>query len=119
MGVTVFALDTFVPLYVQGGRGMSAAAAAATVTPVMLAWASSGVFAAPLLIRWGFRKLATRGSILGSVGFVGLLLAAIFHWDLWVITGSLFITRVGLWSCVDGNSAGFAGCRGLPAARGW
>ncbi len=59
MGVTVFALDTFVPLYVQGGRGMSAAAAAATVTPVMLAWASSGVFAAPLLLRWGFRKLAT------------------------------------------------------------
>ncbi len=95
MGVTVFALDTFVPLYVQGGRGMSAAAAAATVTPVMLAWASSGVFAAPLLIRWGFRKLATSGSLLGTLGFVGLILAAIFHWDLWVITSSLFITGLG------------------------
>lgn len=95
MGITVFALDTFVPLYVQGGRGMSAAAAAATVTPVMLAWASSGVFAAPLLLRWGFRKLAAVGSLLGTAGFVGLLLAAICHWDLWVITGSLFITGLG------------------------
>ncbi|HVT81565.1 MAG TPA: MFS transporter [Phycisphaerae bacterium] len=95
MGVTVFSLDTFVPLYVQGGRGMSAAAAAATVTPVMLAWASSGVFAAPLLLRWGFRKLAVAGSVLGAVGFVGLLLAAIFNWNLWVITSSLFVTGLG------------------------
>ncbi len=56
LGIGVFALDTYVPLYVQGGQGRSAGAAAATVTPVMLAWACSGVVAAPLIMRWGFQK---------------------------------------------------------------
>jgi MFS family permease len=95
MGVGVFALDTYVPLYVQGGRGMTAAAAAATVTPVMLAWASSGIFAAPLLLRWGFRKLGLVGAALGCVGFAGLILATIFHGPLLVITAFLFLTGLG------------------------
>jgi MFS family permease len=95
MGIGVYALDTYVPLYVQGGRGMSAAAAAATVTPVMLAWASSGVFAAPLLLRWGFRKLGMAGALMGCLGFLGLLLAALFHGPLWVITTTLFFTGLG------------------------
>jgi MFS family permease len=95
MGVTVVALDTYVPLYVQGGRGMSAAAAAATVTPVMLAWASSGVFAAPLLLRWGFRKLGLAGAALGSVGCAGLLIAALMHAPLWPITATLFLIGLG------------------------
>ena len=51
-------LDTYVPLYVQGGRGGGATAAAGVVTPVMLTWALSGMVAAPLLVRWGFRRTA-------------------------------------------------------------
>jgi MFS family permease len=74
---------------------MSATAAAATVTPVMLAWASSGVFAAPLLLRWGFRKLGIAGALMACVGFTGLLLAALFHGPLWVITTTLFFTGLG------------------------
>jgi MFS family permease len=95
MGVTVIALDTYVPLYVQGGRGMSATAAAATVTPVMLAWASSGIFAAPLLLRWGFRKLGLAGAALGSVGCAGLLIAALMHAPLIPITATLFLIGLG------------------------
>jgi MFS family permease len=95
MGVTVIALDTYVPLYVQGGRGMSATAAAATVTPVMLAWASSGIFAAPLLLRWGFRKLGLAGAALGCVGCAGLLLCALLHSSLFPITAMLFLIGLG------------------------
>lgn len=95
MGTGVFALDVYVPLYVQGGRGMSAAAAAATVTPVMLAWASSGVFAAPLLLKWGFRKLGLAGALLQVIGFCGLLAAALLSGPLWMITGFLFLTGLG------------------------
>jgi MFS family permease len=95
LGVGVYALDTYVPLYVQGGRGMSAKAAAATVTPVMLAWASSGIFAAPLLLRWGFRKLGVAGSALGTLGFLGLLITALMSGPLWVITMCLFFTGLG------------------------
>ena len=95
MGVGVFALETFVPLYVQGGRGMSPGAAAATVTPVMLAWSTSSIFYASRISRWGFRKMSLIGAAMQSIGFLGLLVAAFFHGPLWTITGSLFISGLG------------------------
>jgi MFS family permease len=95
LGIGVFAIDTYVPLYVQGGQGRSAGAAAATVTPVLLAWASSGVVAAPLIMRWGFRRMATIGAVLVTAGFTGLLLASLLNAPLWAITGLLFITGFG------------------------
>ncbi len=42
LGVGFLSLDTFVPLYVQGGRGGDASAAANVVTPVMLTWRCPG-----------------------------------------------------------------------------
>ncbi len=95
LGIGVFALDTYVPLYVQGGQGRSAGAAAATVTPVMLAWASSGVVAAPLIMRWGFRKMAIIGAGLMALGFMGLVACALWHAPLWAMTVLLFITGFG------------------------
>ena len=60
MGIAFFGVDTYVPLYVQGTTGAGAKAAAGVVTPVMLAWAISGIFAAPMIVRWGFRRTAIR-----------------------------------------------------------
>lgn len=94
-GAGFLALDTFVPLYVQGGRGGTAAEAAAVVTPVMLAWAISNFVGAPLLIRWGFRKLALVGCVMIVVGFAGLLVAAVFHWPGWAMTMILAVTGFG------------------------
>ena len=94
-GAGFLALDTFVPLYVQGGRGGTAAQAAAVVTPVMLAWAISNFVGAPLLIRWGFRKLALIGCALILIGFSGLLAAAMFHWPGWAMTTILAVTGFG------------------------
>ncbi len=95
LGLGVFAIDTYVPLYVQGGRGGDAAAAAATVTPVMLAWASSGVVAAPLIVRWGFRKTATLGAIISLIGYCGVLVCAILALPLPVLTAVLFLCGAG------------------------
>jgi MFS family permease len=94
-GVGFLSLDTYVPLYVQGGRGGDATAAAGVVTPVMLTWALSGMFAAPLLVRWGFRKTATLGATFICVGFTGLLLCAIFNAPHWALTATLSITGFG------------------------
>jgi MFS family permease len=96
LGVGFLCLDTYVPLYVQGGKGGGVFAAAGVVTPVMLTWAMSGVFAAPLVVRWGFRKTALLGSTLMVVGFVGLVLAAVFNWSHAALTGVLAITGFGL-----------------------
>jgi MFS family permease len=95
LGAGFLSLDTYVPLYVQGGRGGGVAAAARVVTPVMLTWASSGVIAAPLVVRWGFRKTALLGSAIVVVSFIGLLICAIVSAPLWVIIGVLAVTGAG------------------------
>jgi MFS family permease len=95
MGLAVFAVDTWVPFYVQGARGGSAAAAAATVTPVMLAWAFSSFFAAPLVVRWGFRKTATVGAVLVLTGMLGLFLCAYFQLSQVLLTLALAVTGCG------------------------
>jgi MFS family permease len=94
-GAGFLSLDTYVPLYVQGGRGGDATAAAGVVTPVMLTWAISGTIAAPLLVRWGFRKTATLGASLVVIGFAGLLACAVVGAPHWVMTVVLAITGFG------------------------
>ncbi|HEX8325252.1 MAG TPA: MFS transporter [Tepidisphaeraceae bacterium] len=94
-GCVFLALDTFVPLYVQGGRGGGAGAAATVVTPVMLTWATSHIFIAPLMIRWGFRKVALMGCIAILVGFSGLVAGAFWEWPQWALTSVLAVTGFG------------------------
>jgi MFS family permease len=94
-GLAFLSLDTYVPLYVQGGRGGGVTAAASVVTPVMLTWATSGIFAAPLLVRWGFRKTALLGSIVMLGAFVGLVLCAKLEAPHWVLTAVLATAGLG------------------------
>jgi MFS family permease len=95
LGAGFLCLDTYVPLYVQGGRGGGVGAAASVVTPVMLTWALSGIIAAPLVVRWGFRNTAILGSGLVVVSFIGLLACAYFHAPHWILTGVLALTGCG------------------------
>lgn len=95
LGAGFLCLDTYVPLYVQGGRGGGVGAAASVVTPVMLTWALSGVIAAPLVVRWGFRNTAILGSGLVILSFVGLLLCAFFSAPHWALTAVLALSGCG------------------------
>jgi MFS family permease len=95
LGVGFLSLDTFVPLYVQGGQGGGAGAAAWVVTPVMMMWATSGIFAAPLVVRRGFRQTCTLGSLLVVVGFTGLLICALEGASRNVLAIVLAITGLG------------------------
>jgi MFS family permease len=95
-GAGFLSLDTYVPLYVQGGLGGGAGAAASVVTPVMLTWAISGVISAPMVVRFGFRKTALVGAAIMAIGFAGLLLCAIFHLPRWSMTAVLAFTGFGL-----------------------
>ncbi|MEZ0267581.1 MAG: MFS transporter [Phycisphaerae bacterium] len=108
-GLAFLSLDTYVPLYVQGGLGGGVGHAAAVVTPVMLTWAASGMIAAPLLIRWGFRKTALVGSSVMVCSFGGLVLCARYDAHPWVLTGVLLVTGLGF---------GFASMSYLLAAQG-
>jgi MFS family permease len=95
LGLTIFGIDVYVPLYVQGGLGGGVGAAAWAVTPVMLNWALSGIIAAPLIVRWGFRKVAVVGSLLVLIGMSSLLACALTGAPRWVMTATLAITGFG------------------------
>jgi MFS family permease len=94
-GAGFLSLDTFVPLYIQGGRGGDATAAAGVVTPVMLTWALSGIVAAPLLVRWGFRRTAMLGATVIILGFTGLLSCALTDAPKTILTAALAVTGFG------------------------
>jgi len=95
LGAGFLCLDTYVPLYVQGGRGGGVAAAAGVVTPVMMTWALSGIVAAPLIVRWGFRRTALLGACLISIGFAGLIACAALGLGHATTTAVLAITGCG------------------------
>lgn len=77
LGTTIFGVDTFVPLFVQGARGGSVAAAGAVVTPIVLFWALSAAVAARAIVAWGYRATAMVGAVVILLGLAGLIVAAL------------------------------------------
>ena len=77
LGTTIFGVDTFVPLFVQGARGGTAAAAGAVVTPIVLFWALSAAVAARAIVAWGYRATAIVGAVVILLGLAGLIAAAL------------------------------------------
>ena len=74
-------------------------AAAGVVTPVMLTWAISGIYAAPMVVRFGFRKTSLMGATLIFIGFSGLLTCSLLESPRWLITTVLAITGLGFGPC--------------------
>ncbi len=96
LGTTIFGVDTFVPLFVQGARGGTAAAAGAVVTPTMLFWAVSSSIAARLIVPLGFRTMARAGAILIVLGFGALLSCALLDASVAWISASCAVVGCGL-----------------------
>jgi MFS family permease len=95
LGLAIFAVETFVPLYVQGGRGWSPGAAAAAVSPVMFAWALAGLIVMPLMMKWGFRKLILIGTFFVLAGLIALLIASLAGAPLTVFIILMFLIGAG------------------------
>jgi EmrB/QacA subfamily drug resistance transporter len=74
IGLLLFGLDTYVPLYVQGVLGGSALDAGRLLTPLFLSWSISVAIAANVVVRFGFRGTALLGTLLITLG-VGALAA--------------------------------------------
>ncbi len=74
-GAAMFGAISFVPLFAQGSRGVSATAAGSFLTPLMLAWVSASIVGGRLLIRVGSRPLVVAGLLFLVTGFAGLAMA--------------------------------------------
>jgi MFS family permease len=99
LGTTVFGVDAYVPLFVQGARGGTAAAAGAVVTPLVLMWAVSAALGARILIRFGFRFTARLGAIFVLLGLAGLVAGAVAQGSVaWMSVACGFV-GAGLGPC--------------------
>jgi MFS family permease len=96
MGTTVYGVDTFVPLFVQGARGGTAGAAGAVVTPLVFFWATSATVAARLIVRFGFRRTARWGAVLILLGLAALVAAAWANASVPWISAACAIVGAGL-----------------------
>ena len=91
VGVALFGAIAFIPLFVQGVMGATATEAGRVLTPLFLGWVAMSVASARLTVKLGYRPLAVTGSLLLTVGFVGLALVGADSPRSAVLVSGLFI----------------------------
>lgn len=96
IGALMFAIDTYVPLYVQGVLGGRATEAGAVITALFLSWAVSVAVAAKVVLRLGFRRTGVVGMGLITLGMAGLVAGAMVPaWSVRIFQASLTVTGFG------------------------
>jgi EmrB/QacA subfamily drug resistance transporter len=73
VGIAMFGVLTFVPLFVQSALGGTASDAGRALSPLLLGWVVMSVVTGRLLPRVGFRPIILGGLALVCLGFLGLL----------------------------------------------
>ena len=96
MGIALFGVTTYVPLFVQGARGGSAGSAGAVITPLILCWAVSATAGGRLILRAGFRRAAVLGGGLLVIGFAGLVAATVGDAPTAWISAACAVVGLGL-----------------------
>ena len=99
LGTTIYGVDTFVPLFVQGARGGTAGAAGAVVTPLIFFWAVSAAVAARIILRFGFRSTARFGAVLVLLGLAGLVAGTFANASVAWISVTCGVVGAGLGPC--------------------
>src|SRR5215831_11967609 len=72
LGVIMFGITSYVPLFVQGVKGGTATSAGVTLGPLLLAWPIAAAFSGKIILHYGYRLTAVVGALLVTVG-VGLV----------------------------------------------
>ena len=68
-GIAMFGGITYVPLFSQGGRGVSATEAGTMLTPLMLSWVTMSIVGGRLLLRIGFKPMVMAGFTILALSF--------------------------------------------------
>lgn len=72
LGVVMFGITSYVPLFVQGVKGGTATSAGVTLGPLLLAWPIAATLSGKLILRFGYRLTAVGGALLVAIG-VGMV----------------------------------------------
>src|SRR5947209_5772849 len=73
LGVVMFGITSYVPLFVQGVKGGTATSAGVTLGPLLLAWPIASTLSGRIILRYGYRLTAVVGALLVTIG-VGLVM---------------------------------------------
>jgi EmrB/QacA subfamily drug resistance transporter len=93
IGAGMFAMTSYVPLYVQGVLGGSPTQAGSVITPMAVGWPLASALAGRLLPRTGFRPLVRGGLLLTALAAV--LVAILFRPGMSLNTGRLLTALFG------------------------
>jgi len=95
IGVLLFCLTAYVPVFAQGVMGGSAVDAGTVLMPILVAWPIASTLSGRYLIRVSYRPLALGGSLFLIAGGVMLALVGPATTRLWIMA-SMAITGLGL-----------------------
>ena len=95
VGVALFGAIAFIPLFVQAVRGGTATQAGQAITPLFLGWVVMSIVGARATVLLGYRTVSITGSVLMTIGFVGLTLV---HSDSsrWILLSSCTVIGAGM-----------------------
>lgn len=68
LGILMFGITSYVPLFVQGVKGGTATNAGISLVPLLLAWPIASTASGKIIIRYGYRFTAVVGMICAAIG---------------------------------------------------
>jgi EmrB/QacA subfamily drug resistance transporter len=95
VGVSLFGAIAFIPLFVQAVRGGTATQAGQAITPLFLGWVIMSIVGARATVLLGYRTVSIAGSVLMTIGFVGLTLVDGSS-SRWVLMSSCMVIGAGM-----------------------
>src|SRR6059058_2925586 len=68
LGILMFGITSYVPLFVQGVQGGTATSAGITLGPLLLAWPIAATISGRVVIRYGYRFTSVLGMAFAAIG---------------------------------------------------
>jgi EmrB/QacA subfamily drug resistance transporter len=68
LGVLMFGITSYAPLFVQGVKGGTATSAGITLGPLLIAWPISSTLSGKVILRFGYRFTAVLGASFATIG---------------------------------------------------
>jgi EmrB/QacA subfamily drug resistance transporter len=95
LGVIMFGITSYVPLFVQGVKGGTATSAGIILGPLLIAWPISSTLSGKVIIRFGYRFTAVMGASIAAIG-VGMITLFRMDTGLPFIVAAMLMTGTGL-----------------------
>jgi EmrB/QacA subfamily drug resistance transporter len=95
LGVIMFGITTYVPLFVQGVKGGTATSAGVTLGPLLIAWPISSTLSGKVIMRFGYRFTAVMGALFAAIG-MGMVTLFRMGTGLPFIVAAMLVVGTGL-----------------------